>query len=83
VRAGGVAKGILMKLVTALEAARDIRGLQPSALCRRGSRKVAHNRDKDMPLRVRVDPFVELTPIVANRAAHLGAKSGGQKDMLP
>ena len=50
-----------MKLITARQTDRDIRGLQPSAFSWRVSRKVARDRDKDMPLRFRVDPFVDLT----------------------
>ena len=45
-------------------------------------RKAARNRDKDMPLRFRVDPFAEVTPIVAHWASLLGVKSG-RKNMLP
>ena len=54
-----------MKLVTARQAARDVRGLQPGALRRRVSRKVARNCDKDMPPWFRVSPFVELTHLAS------------------
>ena len=50
-----------MKLIAARQAARDIAGLQQGALCRRVSRKVARNRDEDIPPRFRVGPFVKLT----------------------
>src|SRR5271155_5299010 len=60
-----------MKLVTAREAARDIRGLQPNAFCRRVSHKAARNRERTWRFRKdwgRTDTLTE--PIKIWMSAH-------------